>query len=73
MLDPTCVLVWVLKVVWQIREKKWWGTKKRKAFENLKKWIHWSRLKWNDGSKIEFEKIYTEVKNAVEKIKEKYF
>ena len=70
MLDPRCVLVWVLKVVWQIREKKGGG---RKLFENLKRWIHWSRLKWDDGSKIEFEKNYKKVKNMVGKIKEKYF
>ena len=45
----------------------------RKLFENLKKWIHWSRLKWNDGSKIEFEKTYTKVKNMVEKNERKIF
>ena len=39
----------------------------------MKKWIHWSRLQWDDGSKIEFEKTYTKVKNIVQKIKEKYF
>ena len=47
--------------------------KKKKLFENLKKWIQWSRVKLNDGIKIEFEKVYTEVKNIVEKIKEKIF
>ena len=43
--------------------------KKKKSFENLKKWIHWSRLKWTDGSKIEFEQIYTKIKTIIEKIK----
>ena len=51
--------------------------KKRGKKGNLlgiwKKWIQWSRLKWDDGSKIEFEKNYTKVKNIVEKSKEKYF
>ena len=42
---------------------------KKKYFENLKKWIHCSRLKQNDGSKIEFEKIYIKAKNKVIKIK----
>ena len=41
--------------------------KKRKSFENLKKWIQWSRLKWDDVGKIEFEKNYTKVKNIVGK------
>ena len=72
MLGPRCVLVWVLKVVWQIGERKR-GGRKKKSFENLKKCIHRSRLKWDDGDKIEFEKIYTKVKNIIEKSKEKYF
>ena len=55
-----------------MREKRG-KKKKRKSFENLKKLIHWSRLKWNDESKIELEKIYTEGTNIVEKNKEKYF
>ena len=44
-----------------------------KTFENLKKWKQWSRIKWNDGSKVEFEKIYTKIKNIVIKIKIKIF
>ena len=40
----------------------------------MKKWLHWSRLKWNDRSKIVFEKIYTKVKNIVErKLKKNIF
>ena len=33
-----------------------------------KKWIHWSRLKWNDGSKIEFEKKLHKSKKCRRKI-----
>ena len=47
--------------------KKGTKRKKRKSFENLRKWICWSRLKWNDGSKIGYEKIYTKGKILVEK------
>ena len=36
-------------------------------------WIQWNRIQWNDGSKIEFEKIYTKVKNIVEKNERKIF
>ena len=68
MLDLRGVLVWVLKVVWEMREKKGGG---KEIIWELEK--HWSTQKWHDGSKIEFEKNYTRVKNIVEKIKEKYF
>ena len=44
------------------QEKK---KRKKKSFENWKKWIHCSRLKWNVGGQIEFEKIYIKVKNIV--------
>ena len=67
MIDPRCVLVWVLKVAWEIRGKKGGEGEKKEIVWEFENWIHWSRLKWNDGSNIEFEKTYTKVKNIVEK------
>ena len=67
MLDPRCVLVWVLKVVWQIREKKGSEEEKREIVWEFEKMNTLKWLKWDDGDKIEFEKIYTKVENIVEK------
>ena len=39
----------------------------------MKKCIHCSRLKENDGSKMEFEKNYIKAKNIVKKLRKKYF
>ena len=58
-------------MVWQIREKRGGGIKGNHL--RMKKLIHWSRLKWDDGCKVEFEKIYITVKNIVEKNQIKIF
>ena len=47
MLDPRCVLGGCWKDLDRLEEKR---EDKRKTVENLKKWMHWNRIKWNDGS-----------------------
>ena len=68
MLDSRCVLVWLFKGAGCIREKRG----KMKMFESLRKWIQWNRIKWNDGTKIEFEK-FTKSKKYSRKNKENIF
>ena len=73
MLDPRCVLVWLLKGAWAIGEKRGRKGRKKEKQEKkngkrLKTWENeYNEIKWNDGSKIEFEKNYTKLKNVVEK------
>ena len=60
-----------------------WGGKREKIFkkrkekekkENVwKKWIQWNRIKWNDGSKIEFENFTKNKKYSRKKLKKNIF
>ena len=72
MVDPSCVLVLLLKGTWYSREKR--KEKNGKRLKTWKKWMQWNRIKWNDGSKVEFEKNYKKIKYTAEKeIKENIF
>ena len=70
MVDPRCVLVWVLKGAWSSREKR--GKKKEKEIVWKFEWIHWSRLNWNDASRI-WKNLHKSKKYSWKKLKKNIF